>query len=960
MCNRAAVRSTGGSTLIWALVAALVLLILVGTLATVVTFSSRQTATSQVNTQAYYTARSVSERLTSWLSGTPDNNGSSLSEQQLFIANLANGPIHQSYSEADLGGDMGTAEADISINAKLDLITIVATGFVADQEETITTTLALKGTYSGGDNPTIRFPDNTVSFFEDDPNGLPYYEGREVELNGKPRDSFPTIVGNEAATADNQNSLDTTKAKEVTGDEELTYRRITEAANTVLGTNRFVGAGEAANTSVSTRKFIVPPNGRWVINPLLKGNGGGVKLNGYHANSATAENNTRPIMLAIGDYNARDLHMRLGGMDVSTQPVLSRLVNDKDFYNSLIAFDVTDNAGNTTENPFIEYYDNNRFANTPQNLWHQQNWTSMTVYTQDPGSAQDAATVNGGVDTRLVFGPFLHSYNEYGDYWSWGRYIGNPWYGQTAGDYWKAFPGNNYTSGVDKRLGMAHIPEYYGNDMQFFFLDAINKPALFIQGVNILDQNTNSTPSAIYSRRGVEIGGALVKTTSKYDDDLGQTTRHVNSAIYGYSFGYAPVWPSYFPITTRYSQILYNTDIVLRTPNGTSTPRQSRIFDASLPTDGAYGEINAEHDLQDNARKKTVLGVTGSKTTNNFSDDYNKQFTPTVRIIGGDIYVGAGQTLTIDGGRINTSATATKYPGTSGRLTFEGRTVTVGTANGEYTQVVAPDSITVAAGGTLVVRGRHEEEVVEVTKNVKEVVTTWTGASEYANVNAPIYVEGTLNLEEGAWLTNQVFCYGGGVVNVKNTSTTETVTWERRAGEDGDQDGINVFDGGTLNVEENASITLKGARIYVSTDRASGSGVGTMNIGANSTIAGDVAVRGTLNIIANFTLNVDPAGYIDDPLTPNTNESLPGTHGIFIYDEAILNINNGVTRVAGNSGRIHCFGGYAAISDITKANAIFCNDRDPNDNTCRHWFSNIGAWVPQDLLLDEGDPGGGA
>jgi len=260
---------------------------------------------------------------------------------------------------------------------------------------------------------------------------------------------------------------------------------------------------------------------------------------------------------------------------------------------------------------------------------------------------------------------------------------------------------------------------------------------MLIQGVSILDQDDNGQNSVVYSRRSLEIGGGLVKTESVYNDVKGQTTRHVNSTVDGVSYGYAPNYANYFPITCRYSQILYNTDIILLTPDGVNTPRQSRIFDASLPTDGEYGKNNT------------------------MSDVTNKKFSPTVKIIGGQIYVGAGQTLTIDGGRINP-------------------------LNGEKTQEIKPDSITVAEGGTLVIRGQANVDGTAVT-----------AASAYANVDTTIYVEGTLNLETGARLAGTVYCYGAGIVNVN-----ADVQWD---GED--TDGIVLYGGGKIYNNVNAADT---------------------------------------------------------------------------------------------------------------------------------------------------------
>jgi hypothetical protein len=908
--------------LVWALVTSLVLLIIVGIVASIVTVSYRQTAASQTDTQAYYTARSVSERITNWLSGTSATivQGGSLNNQQMFISELTQYPTEQFYSEKDLGGSMGTAKVYVSINSSYDVITIVTTGFFGEQQETITSTLALSK--SGGFTyQNAGFPAQSTSNFATREDGLPSYETREKELNGRRPDESPTVVGNEppspnqgdwyATMADyNNNIMDAAVANGVrdAGD-ELTWRMYETGDETyfaeILGTAAWTSNldSDYENTIHDSRHFLAPENGRWTINPLYRYRNAGT--GSKPENSSTAENNTRPIMISLNGTLGKHMELRLGGDATNNAPTSG----EGSYYNSLMGFDLTDNASTTTDNPFVEYYDDNVFARA-QALWHPQRWGSMTVYTQ----TKPLAPIQAGVEARLVFGPYMRIFRKsleadsaYGDYWNWGRYVGNPWYGQDEDDWNEAFPDTSYPG----TFGMAYIPEYYGNDAQFFFLDTSEKPVLFIQGVNILDQN-NVTPTdprtrgVIYARRGVEIGGGLVKTTSAYDDALGQTTRHVNSNVDGFSYGTAPYAVQYFGTTARYSQILYNTDIVLRTPEGTSTPRTSRIFDATLPTDGAYGQNDY------------------------FASVTDKKFSPTVRIIGGDIYVGAGQTLTIDGGRINPKASADT-------VTFEGHTVALGTSAGEYTQVVAPNAITVAEGGTLVIRGQAD------------AAGAYVAPSAYANVDAPIYVEGTLNIEQGARMTNQVFCYNGGVVNINapangTTLGEHSLLWSRRIGELGAQDGLFIFAGGTLNTKDGAGLQ---AHVYVG-------GGGVMNIAASTVIQGDIDVVGTLNIASSLHLTSDSADLVDDPRT-DVNEASPELHGIFIYNDLVagagtLNISNpGAFPPAKaswtNTGGIHTFAPVPGIT--TNAASIFCAKRNETTNVCQHWTTVDEVWMPQ-------------
>ncbi|MDR0500072.1 MAG: hypothetical protein LBG97_02335, partial [Coriobacteriales bacterium] len=155
---------TCGATLVWAVVVGVVLLIITGTIAMVVSRSYTNTATSSHNTQAYYTARSINESIVNWLQNTPaqsysgtvsgsssgtyanagsgsssgtyanadggssskvGNNANELNDQQLFINDLiAAGSIHEHYDSADLGGTMGAADINITINDEHDEITV--------------------------------------------------------------------------------------------------------------------------------------------------------------------------------------------------------------------------------------------------------------------------------------------------------------------------------------------------------------------------------------------------------------------------------------------------------------------------------------------------------------------------------------------------------------------------------------------------------------------------------------------------------------------------------------------------------------------------------------------------------------------------------------------------------------------------------------------------------------------
>jgi hypothetical protein len=894
------VSSRDGSALVWSMIVVIVLLILIGVMASVVQASYHGQKASQVSTQAYYTARSVNERVANWLNGTANEApGAGATDQQTFIERLKNAypvPITQSYSAADLDpgseGKMGSADVEVSINDQQTVITIKATGRFADDSETVVSTLVagtdLSYSYQDANFKTFTSggafdPDSAiVAYATAGGDRTVTYGAVEQELNNMPRDSSPVIVGNESLT-DSPDYHDNTKDQNAIKDiitsgsmRELTWRN-RETQTTTLGTSYYpiLGEGTSYNDRSDQRRFVTPLNGRWTLNPLQRG-GSVTALS--HKNNPTDENNTRIINLSMGDFGGKDLEIRLGGYKIDPSGTDNDLINDPDFYNSLLMFDFTDNEGpkpgdaeykDTIANPAIEYYDGNVYVQTPQSHWHPQKWGSMTIYTQKTNDN----VVNGGVDARLVFGPFGHKYNEYLDFWNWGRYDGNPWYGKNPGDFNKAFPGNNSDgSNALKRRGMAYTPEYYGNDFRMFFLDNTDKNVLIIQGVNIL--GTDMRHSVIYSRRGVEIGGGLVKLSSTD----GPTNRNVNSDVNGMDYGNAPSYANYFAFTARYSQIFYNTDIVLRTPNGATTPRTSRILDATLPTDGYYG------------------------TNNNSSDATNKKFSPTVKIIGGYMYIGEGQTLTIEGGRIN--------PNANGPVSGSGST------ENEQTLTVSPASITIAPGG-----------VVELE------------SSAYFNVVTDIFVSGSLNFKPGAKAKGNIVAEGGAVSMGGSSSDP--------AAHEGD---LFIEKGGSLTLGAGANVT---GDIYVSSG-------GALTIGKDCVITGDIRCAGALTINGSFTLNYAPDSVTggDNPDTENIDESqMAGGkyiyHGIFIYNHPSLGI--GTLNIpfphviSGNSGRIHAFAGYPGIP-YAQGDFIFCSDH-PNgresNNACKHWTTTVSAWQKQ-------------
>jgi hypothetical protein len=734
--------------------------------------------------------------------------------------------------------------------------------------------------------------------FDPDAPGVDY-GAVETELNNRPRDPSPVIVGNESNTGYhstmvpyNDNSADQKKvdAAITSADaiREVTWRNENDNQGTTLGTNHYPVILAAEDQYNDIRRLVTPANGKWTINPLQYGAN---DTTGVQRNSPTAEDNTRLISLSMGDFSGKDIEIRFGGYNTGSGA--NRLRNGTKYYNSLLMFDFTDNSGSTEDNPYVEYYHNNDFDNGVSHLWHPQKWRSMTMYTQYTTNS----TVNGGVDARLVFGPYGHKYHQYIDYWNWGRYTGNPWYGQQEGDMNKAFPGNDTNSVASRtRKGMAYMPEYFGNDLRMFFLDGTNKNVLIIQGVNIL--GTDQKHSVIYSRRGVELGGGLVKSSIAYNDYLGATTRHVNTHIDGMSYGTAPVYPNYFGITARYSQIIYNTDIVLRSapgaqgaasPGAPAATRESFIHDATLPDDGVYGD------------------KTGSlpNAVNRFADNETKRFSPTVKIIGGYIYIGERHKLTISGGRTNT---------------LDGQN--------EETLTVSPASITIASGGALRIKA-----------------SSGPGATTKPVVTTDIFAGGALTLDSGARTIGNIIIASSGAVTMADTPDAIGAPGATRHAGD-----IYIESGGALTIGRNAVLT---GDIQV----AHGA---ELTIEHGATITGDVRCAGKLRLRGSITINYDPAANparpADNPDTADIDESQT-EHGRYIYHGIfIMNPSDGsgagelettgAPAVSGDSGRIHSFVAHSGLTGAAAA-GVFCSDHAVSGNICDHWTSAASVWLKQ-------------
>ncbi|MDR3136299.1 MAG: hypothetical protein LBU07_02590 [Coriobacteriales bacterium] len=131
-----------GSTLVWVMVTAIIMVLITTMVATIITVSTNLSANSRVQTQAYYTARTVSERVTNWLAGTAEYTSGTKTDQQKFIEALAATTDQQSQQSYDLGTELGTADVVISL-IDAQSIDILATGYYGKGEETVTSHLVL-------------------------------------------------------------------------------------------------------------------------------------------------------------------------------------------------------------------------------------------------------------------------------------------------------------------------------------------------------------------------------------------------------------------------------------------------------------------------------------------------------------------------------------------------------------------------------------------------------------------------------------------------------------------------------------------------------------------------------------------------------------------------------------------------------------------------------------------------
>jgi len=141
------VQEKSGSTLTWVMIVSIVLTLMIVTMLSVISYNSHTTNLARTQTQAYYTAQTVNDRIVNWLTGTPTerplptaSNYDEVIKQFEFIEMLkAAGSWSEPYDAVELGGNMGTATVELvyTVEQYVDTITITTTAIYDGVSQTL-------------------------------------------------------------------------------------------------------------------------------------------------------------------------------------------------------------------------------------------------------------------------------------------------------------------------------------------------------------------------------------------------------------------------------------------------------------------------------------------------------------------------------------------------------------------------------------------------------------------------------------------------------------------------------------------------------------------------------------------------------------------------------------------------------------------------------------------------------
>jgi type II secretory pathway pseudopilin PulG len=731
------------------MIVVMVLLILIGVMATVVQTSYHGQKRSQVSTQAYYTARSVSERITDWLEGTPNDDTAMKSNQQKFIDKLKNDEvIEQSYSEADLdpsGEDsMGRAEAEVSINAndpdadqRNTIITVKVTGYFADDSETIVSTLKANTNTSFTDQKSNMTPFEGGAF---DPDAE--YKDAATALNNLPSYNV-MLVGDlsnsESNASTNAEDLEKVRNISKTENTEVMWRSGKENDSndysTVQGTRTVPdNSKDPKNPEEKTdkRRLVAAKNGRFLINPIQIG---GHDTESYTYEKAdfskpAAEDNTRFNFLSVDTANATDN----GTRNIKVR-IADKGQNHEIACNAVIGLDFVDIKGSVVKVESDFKFSNLTGTRTGAFEYRPIDWDSCDIFV--PSSAD-----LGG--TNLIFGMFGHKFKNRLDYQSHGNYV-NKWIGLVPGEFDTIYP--EADPGRSKQYGLHNIPVTYDKTRIWCLDGDTDRYLRILQGVSVID-------GAVYSNRSTIIGGGIISTSDGGKTGEGgnrsMTTDNINNSIDGYlqySRDDKDYSANYVVSSVMYDQVFKNTDFIFKS-NGTTSVKS---------------EIRRPNTWQDRPNQTYVTAKA-------------KDFNPKMLITGGSIYVGNKQSLTIQGASINN-------------------------------MMIAPSSLTVDSGGALVIASSSHFNIntdmfiggkatissgAKVRGNIvvgKDGVVDLGGTAQYIG---DIYIEegGKLTIGQNAVITGDIQVFGDGELTIR---TGANITGDVRCA-------------GTLNIEGGITI----------------------------------------------------------------------------------------------------------------------------------------------------------
>jgi hypothetical protein len=424
---------------------------------------------------------------------------------------------------------------------------------------------------------------------------------------------------------------------------------------------------------------------------------------------------------------------------------------------------------------------------------------------------------DASLNTNILFGPFGHKYDTFMDYWGYGNMVDN-WHGTSLGALKAEWPYITDTSHFDD-YGLPIFAIDFGNT-HIWALDGdrTSRYLRILQGVNLIR-------GSVYSTRPTIIGGGLIKK-----DADGKTTDNVNSGVNRFNDGNNTSYVIYTNATSRFSQVIEDTDIIL----------------TALSTGTVESTIRRPDTWRDRTYSPTTIPA------------HDKTYEPTMLITGGSIYVGERQKLNIQGSTLDNMMISPSdiTVASGGALNLAASNfANVNTdifVSGSMTMqpgAKAKGNIIVNEGGAVTIGGDNTNKVAAEYEG--DIYVTSGGVltiGKYAKTTGHIYVSagGKLNIQAGSAITGDVFCAGN--LNIEGDFTLKYAT-TLDPGE-GVPDGDNPA---TKSINE--SVTDKsGNYIYhgIFLYDSSGTGAGTLTINGSETSTNPPNIGGDSGRVHSF------------------------------------------------------------------------------------------------------------